>query len=235
MSVAIVTLTGYPDIFAHFRTSAETYEPGAPKIAVLSNGMDWAGIECLRKHPAWHLCGDDDAEKFSFPRNANIGIRAAAPHDVFLVNDDVSFLRHGTLADLERIAYSDPSIGILSPQFFGTVGNPLQMKSAHLTGLTYSTERLCFTGVYLKRSVLDRIGELDERFSGYGCDDDDYCRRLQEKCLWLAVTPEVVLKHGYGNAHSTSSFFRSLGAGVLTSAEKMREIYLQKWGRPVGV
>src|ERR1035438_589515 len=101
VSTAIVTLSGYADILAQFHASVEMYEPDAIQqrrcFAILSNGLrhehlgwsDWN----------WYVYSEDLCE-FSFPHNANTGIRLSYPHDVLLVNDDVSFLRAGTVADL---------------------------------------------------------------------------------------------------------------------------------------
>jgi hypothetical protein len=173
-------------------------------------------------------CYLDGAEPFVFARNANLGITAAGDDDVFLVNDDVQWTRADCLRDLARNAYSSPDIGILSPQFMGGVGSALQSVRAHLNELTYSEERLCFTGVYIKRSTLTRVGPLDERYDGYGSDDDDYCRRVRAVGLRLAVTPEVVMQHGFGRLNATASFARSMG-DVRHSGQEMYRRFEDKW------
>jgi GT2 family glycosyltransferase len=146
-------------------------------------------------------------EPFGFPRNANIGIMAAGRADVFLVNDDVTFLRANSVADLARIAHEHPEVGVLSPRFEGRVGNRTQ-ESASLRQLTYTEQRLCFTGVYIRRAVIDSVGLLDEQFDGYGAEDDDFCIRVRQAGLRLAVTPEVVMRHGFGEYQHSASFRR---------------------------
>lgn len=200
-SPAIVVLTGFSDIFRQFKETVDMYEPQAEKIVVTSRGF-------RVQSPGWkEIAGPSP---FVFARNANLGICTAGDRDVLLINDDVRFTRAGTLETLRRVAHSNPCIGILSPQFIGQVGNLLQRAAYPLPGLTFSAQRLCFTCVYLKRAVIDRIGLLDERFTGYGAEDDDYCWRVQAAGLRLVVTPEIVVRHGFGKqTQATTSFDRT--------------------------
>ncbi len=49
---------------------------------------------------------------------------------------------------------------------------------------------------------------MNETFTGYGGDDDDYCRRVQQAGLQLAVTPLVNVRHGFGRRSWSASFSR---------------------------
>ena len=222
----IVVLTGFADIFDQFRRSVEKYEPESERIVVTSRGLQ------LRL-PGWKEVSG--REPFIFARNSNIGIREVGQRDVFLVNDDVQFTRSGSLKNLQRLAYSCPHIGILSPQFLGRVGSRMQRATCCVGApVSYVIERLCFTGVYLKRSVLDQIGELDERFAGYGGDDDDYSWRVQAAGMKLAVTPLVVMQHGFGECLSTASFERTNAGNFRIITEMSTGELRRKWpGRTV--
>ena len=224
----IVTLTGFADIFEQFKESVEKYEPESERIVVTSRGL-------RLRLTGWQWRAVRGLEPFVFARNANIGIREAEHRDVFLVNDDVQFLRSGSLANLQKIAYSCPHIGILSPQFQGRVGSAMQRVTYPIAGtVAYSGERLCFTGVYLKCSVLDQIGELDERFFGYGGDDDDYSWRVQAAGLKLAVTPSVVMQHGFKDLLATTSFERTNARDFRVITEQSTALLREKWpGRAV--
>ncbi len=230
---AIVVLSGYADILRSFEDSKIAYEHDTLQVIVASGQVaDYA------KHFYYNgtIVGP---EPFSFPRNANIGIRAAGRADVFLVNDDVQFLEAGSVGKLARIAHEHPEVGVLSPQFEGRVGNPLQELNSngsrrraiawHSPDVWVTDQRLCFTGVYIRRAVLDLVGELDEQFDGYGRDDDDYCRRVRNAGLKLAVTPDVVMRHGFGAEQHSASFKR---AGYPRSGidPRMTQLYAQKWG-----
>ena len=228
-SYAIVVLSGFPDIFEQFMDSLTLCELNTICVVVASDRM---------AEDPWGIGLQEDGcgglviapEPFSFPRNANIGIRAASPHDVFLVNDDVQFLTPGSVGRLAEIAHAHPEVGILSPQFEGRVGNRLQERALYLPCLAYSAQRLCFTGVYIRREVLDLVGELDERFDGYGRDDDDYCRRVRAAGLKLAVTPEVVMRHGFAEAQHSASFKRLPSYPKSGIDQEMTRRYQEKWG-----
>lgn len=215
----------------------ERHEPEADKIVVTSRGVQLGtpvdvtevGGRPHREHvmPApWTVL--DGEEPFVFARNANLGMRAAAPADVLLVNDDVQFTRPNTLRDLGDIARQHPDVGILSPQFLGQVGNGLQSTRTGLCKrLTYSRERLAFTCVLIRREVLERVGYLDERFTGYGSEDDDYCWRVQRAGYKLGVTPEVIVRHGFGHLNATASYARTHG-DVRASAQRMYQLFCAK-------
>ncbi len=227
---AIVVLSGYEEIFAQFWASMERYEPDTPMVAVSSMPQSVWSIE----GSAPDCAVIKGPEPFSFPRNANLGIAAAGRADVFLVNDDVQFLQPNSVATMARIAYEHPEVGVLSPVFEGRVGNSLQEAGAWPTkrpgALRYSTQRLCFTGVYIRREIFDRLGLLDERFDGYGRDDDDFCKRVQDAGLKLAVTPEVVMRHGFGEDQHSASFKRAGRYPPSGMDGKMNMKWRDKWG-----
>jgi GT2 family glycosyltransferase len=206
--VAIVTLTRFTEIFRMLADSLDLYEPDHDQIAVTSG-------EFQSLDPHWIFV--EGVEPFVFARNANIGIARASKSpfnpdipfvkpDILLVNDDVAFLKPGTIATLQAVAYSYPRIGIVSPQIIGVVGNPMQRFGYSIGHGAESTSRLCFVCVYIKREVLEAVGPLDESFTGYGGDDDDYCDRTMEAGYTLAVTGDAVVKHGYGGKQYSSSF-----------------------------
>ena len=143
---------------------------------------------------------------------------------MLLVNDDVRFVQANPVDTLRKIAYEYTDIGVLSPQFIGGVGSPMQRMSYSISGIGFPTQRLAFTCVYLKRSVLDVIGPLTE-FPGYGCEDDDYCRRVRGAGLRLAVTPQVLMRHGFAGQPHSASFFRAP-----SDPEIARVAYEEKWG-----
>ena len=62
--------------------------------------------------------------------------------------------------------------------------------------------QLCFVCVYLPRSTLERIGPLDERFTGYGFEDDDYSDRIRDAGLRLAICDACIVDHS-GRLRST--------------------------------
>ena len=230
----IVTLSGFPDIFSQFLRSYTRHEPATPCVVVTSGRMtdqifEWAHGDWPDHIPA-SVTFLPGVEPFSFPRNANRGIRYVGGSDVLLVNDDVQFTCPGSISNLACIAHDHPEIGVLSPQFTGPTGNILQDHSqVPLRVLTTSTERLAFACVFIRKAVFDQVGYLDERFDGYGRDDDDFCLRVRQTGLKLAVTPEVVVHHGFGHARWSSSFrrVRYPDGGI---DPEMTKKWVEKWG-----
>jgi hypothetical protein len=222
--VTVVTLSYYKDIFERLRMSLETHEPEVRKVIVTSGDQDGAEYENWLAVP-----GD---VPFSFPSAANIGILAAGRDDVLLVNDDCEFTEP-MVGILQGLCKQNPSIGLLSPQVDGDVGNHLQSARLPITSpLTFSKQRLCFVCMYFPRTTIDRVGMLDEQFSGYGCDDSDYCMRVQRAGLQLAVTPLVRVKHGgFGELKCSSTFLRNMTTDEWkVSSLQMQDLLQRKWG-----
>ena len=218
--VSIAVLGKFPDIFNGFVISAEQYLPSIPKVFVRDGDLI-----AMPTGPLWTCI--QGPEVFSNPGNANLAWQAAAPDsDILYCGDDVRFLQPNTWELLQEIAYSDPSIGVLSPRIIGAAGNNLQLYPT-LEGITYSHQRLAYICVYIKREAIDKAGYMDEEFGGsYGYDDDSHCWKVQQAGYKLAVTSKVSVEHR--NAGST---FARTGPGTdcRTGAEKFQ----LKWGTKV--
>lgn len=196
----IVTLTGFPDIFnSMIAPSVDTFEAARRKIVVTSRG---AKID----RPGWEVI--QGIEPFTFARNLNLGLRAAGSDDVLAVNDDVAF--SAPLVDALRGCFSVPGpVALVSPQVDGGIGN-MMCRMTHRISADFerSTMAVPFVCVMLRRDALNDIGLLDERFDGYGGDDEEWCLRALARGWSLAVTPRVVVKHGYQERKYSSSFLR---------------------------
>ena len=129
---------------------------------------------------------------FVFARNANLGIRAAAG-DVVLMNDDAQLLTPNGLTALRNACQKDPQLGVCSAAIQGIVGNPNQLAGGR--DLRPELRTLAFICVYLPHRTLEQLGLLDERFVGYGFEDNDYRRRVLTAGLRLVVTEKCVVDH----------------------------------------
>jgi GT2 family glycosyltransferase len=49
--------------------------------------------------------------------------------------------------------------------------------------------------VYVKKATYDLAGAFDERFVGYGFEDNDYCARLTRKGFRLGIWDGCVVDH----------------------------------------
>lgn len=109
MNVSIVVLSRYPDLFASFKESVETFEPEVEKILVRDGQM--IGIP-----DGWRVI--DGREPFNYSHNVNLGWWMATHDDVLLSGDDVRF-SSPFIAKMRTVAYSDPTIGFVVPELGG--------------------------------------------------------------------------------------------------------------------
>jgi glycosyltransferase involved in cell wall biosynthesis len=165
-------------------------EPELPpeRIVVVDDGAR-AEAEPLLPGVRW-VAGE---KPFVFARNANIGIRAAAT-DVVLLNDDACLVSPHGLSQLAEVVRQHPELGVCSAGITGVVGNPRQRVLAQ-PGLRYEHDSLAFVCVYLPWHIYADIGALDERFTGYGFEDTDYCLRLRTAGRRLGIWDACIVDH----------------------------------------
>jgi hypothetical protein len=199
MSVMLVVLSRYPDLFNEFAQNVYTFAPEVPKILIRSGkepGFMWCD-------PAWTLL--HGPEPFVYSRSVNFGWDAAKDSDVLLCGDDIRF-ESTFVNELRDVAYSDPKVGVATVQLWG--------QSPFVCG-------------YFKRSVLDAVGPMDERFTGYGKEDCDFCRRMEALGYITLPTETVKARHGGG-----TSFLRrakELGTSMEELCNVNNRLFEEKW------
>jgi glycosyltransferase involved in cell wall biosynthesis/GT2 family glycosyltransferase len=161
-------------------------EPGLrpEDVIVVDDGVQ-------RPHPAVQMISG--TKPFVFARNVNLGLRAAGAADAVVLNDDTTLETVEGLSDLVAEARRHPEYGVVCPALTRAF-IPEQMKQGG--GLREIVPRAAFVGVYIPSTTRRKLGLLDERFTGYGWDDDDYCRRVREAGLKVGVYDGCVLDHG---------------------------------------
>jgi hypothetical protein len=158
---------------------------------------------------------------FVFARNINNGIRAAACHNVILLNDDALLQTPGGFSVMAQAAEENPNIGIIGAAC-NNVGNPNQFPKG--IGLRGEDRMVCFVCVYIPRRTIERVGLLDERYTDYGLDDDDYCFEIRKAGLEIAIHDGCIVDH-----KSLPSSFRG-PAGAGGDFRGNLEIFKEKWG-----
>ncbi len=157
---------------------------------------------------------------FVFARNVNIGIAAAGSSDVVILNDDAKLQTSGGFNGLQYMAYK--TAGVLSAAC-NNVGNPNQWRQKPPYVTREENRTLCFVCVCIPRHVLIGVGLLDERFTDYGLDDDDYCLRVRRAGYKLGVFDGCYVDHG----SLTSSYRGEAGAGGDFKPNLRR--FIEKW------
>lgn len=162
---------------------------------------------------------------FIFARNVNIGIRAAGEDDVIVLNDDALPKTPMGFTKLAKLA-AHGTLGMIAAAC-NTVGNPNQFQRLEYAdvGLCRAEHRMvCFVCVYIPRKTIDTVGLLDERFVGYGMDDDDYSLRVRNAGLKLGIFDGCYVDHG-----SLTSSYRGGPVNGGDFRPNMR-LFIEKWG-----
>lgn len=190
----------------------------------LTREFDAPGLE-------WIKC----PKPFNFARNINIGIAAAGHDDVILLNDDALLESPGGFDLLHEEMHRGEDTGV----YFGAVSCLISGMAA-APDQCYNVNRpihnwirrihrhmIAFMAVYIPRTVINQVGLLDERFVGYGYEDDDYCRRLIKSGWSLGVFDGAIVEH---NLTLPSTFRGNIPAGFDLLAQN-RAIFEAKWER----
>ena len=193
------------------------------RIIVVDDGVDWSRSLALFGEGTAPNNGIrilPGISPFCFSVNVNIGIRAAGEDDVILLNDDALLKTprgFEALASRAREPY-----GIVAAAC-DTVGNPNQFRSWQ-PNVRNEPRMACFVCVYIPRSTINAIGLLDERFVGYGLDDDDYCLRVRQAGLKIGIFDGCYVDH----SSLKSSFRGESGAGG--DFKPNMRLFIEKWG-----
>ncbi|MBA3237988.1 MAG: hypothetical protein H0T62_06510 [Parachlamydiaceae bacterium] len=68
---------------------------------------------------------------------------------------------------------------------------------------------LMFVAVYLKRELIDVVGDISESLVGYGFEDNFYSMQMEKFNFTWIIDPSVVVFHGWGEYPAGSSYYRS--------------------------
>ena len=152
-----------------------------------------------------------------------------------LLNDDAAMRTDGWETVLTRALLGSETrgYGVLSLEVDGGVGNPLQNTDPQRApgSVTPSDAvTVAFVAALIRRAVWDSVGELDERFVGYGYEDDDYCRRTRLAGWRCGVLAGVRVIHGWEQFAHSASYRQSGGRGYFAASELNRKLFEAKWG-----
>lgn len=160
---------------------------------------------------------------FSFSANVNAGINATGADDVVILNDDAILKTERGFTRLKQAADANPEFGVIASTT-NVVGNRNQLP--HNTGELREEPRcLCFVCVLVPRRTIEKVGLLDEDFTSYACQDDDYSLRVRRDGMKLGILDSCYVDHG-----SLVSTFRGPGGPGAPLAPGI-EIFTKKWGK----
>ncbi len=182
-----------------------------------------------------------NATNRGFPAGCNQAIERARGRFVVLLNND-TIVTEGWLDNMIAWSLHEwPSVGLVgvvsnsaaSPQHveydydFATLNGLDSFASRRrreFAGRAMRLDRLTSFCLLIRREVLDKIGNFDERFGLGFFDDDDLCVRAREAGFRLLVALDVFIHH------SGSRTFAALGIDCRTQLETNFALFHEKWG-----
>ncbi|NBD26518.1 glycosyltransferase family 2 protein [Paenibacillus glycinis] len=178
------------------------------------------------------------ARNAGFPKACNKGMRAANGEYFVLLNNDVT-VSFGWLQGLRQALDNHADVGIVGPvtnyasgrqQVDYPFGSRIDFHRAAADAVVREAGgyepilRLVGFCMLFRRTLYERIGELDERFSPGHYEDDDYCFRARMHGFGLLMCRDVFVHH-----EGSASFKRGNAAELQQLVERNRGLFMAKW------
>jgi GT2 family glycosyltransferase len=197
------------------------------KVILVDNGSDadtkrmLTGLQSSREGVS--VIGNPS--NLGWVKAVNQGIRISQAPYVCIMNNDTVVETGGWLRKLIEVAESAADIGLVNPDF-GERGRgraPKRCAAAPYIEVDFC-RGYC---VLIKRSVIGKIGVLDEAYGLGYYDDDDYSVRAVRAGFRCVRAGHVTVRH------LRDSTFRALFADEkrLELHRKNRELFYAKWGK----
>jgi SAM-dependent methyltransferase len=204
--------------------SLNTSEPGsAVHVVVADNGLSTA---C---RAAWRFRFVTEPMPFCFSHAINQAVALTPPDsDLLILNDDVVMVtpqwRTKAMALLASPALAH--YGLLSFAFPPPGGHPAQHYVPALADAppVPSAQTLAFTACLVRRACWTAVGPMDERFVGYGRDDDDYCVRARLLGWATGVSHALVVQSGIDGYPHSARCSRTTCAGIPRSTRPSHDL-----------
>ncbi len=173
-------------------------------------------------------------KNLGFVKAVNQGIRESSAPYVCIMNND-TIAADGWLEELIDVMEANPRIGLLNPssntsgQFpSGESIDDYARRLKHFKGSLQELHTCRGFCMLLRRSVLDKLGALDESYHFGYFDDTDYCKRAQGAGFRTARAKASYVYH-----RENTSFSQLEDNKTLFAANE--KIFFKRWGRHVRV
>ena len=224
--------------------SIRRHTPEPHEIIFVDNGsqdgsLDWLKL-LIRENPGYRLIAND--ANLGFAAGCNQGIRAAQGEFILLLNNDV-VVTPGWLSGMLASFDSLSEIGIVGPVTNNISGlqklpeirydDLSELDSFAVShrdrfaGCRVPSRRIVGFCMLFRRTLVDRIGLLDEEFGSGNFEDDDFSLRAALEGCQNLIAYDVFIHH-HGSASFTGNRINYAGAMA-----RNREIFTRKWSAPV--
>jgi len=213
-------------------TKEDSYE----MIVVDNNSTDGTREWLMEQNDIKAILND---ENVGFPKGCNIGIAAAdKENDILLLNND-TVVTPRWLDNLKTCIYSDDKVGATASitnncSNYQAISVPYsdlkdmipfaEVNNVSNPAMWEEKARLVAFCMLIKRDVLNKIGNMDERFSPGNFEDDDLCMRITGSGHKLMLCNDSFIHH-FGSSSFNKDYTKF--NNVLTTNRKKFE---DKWG-----
>ncbi|MDP4098481.1 glycosyltransferase family 2 protein [Paenibacillus sp. P96] len=205
------------------------------EIIVVDNGSrDGTAVYCERER----ITSIWNPNNSGYAAACNLGLKLASGDHLLLLNNDVTVMP-GWLRILQTALHSDERVGVVGPvtnyasgiQQVETGADSLKAYLRFAEDNNQSdpsrwieTERLVGFCLLFRRELLQRVGYLDEIFSGGHYEDDDYCFRARSHGYRLLVCGDCFVHH-----EGSASFNLMEEEARKALIQRNHQIFVDKW------
>jgi len=211
------------------------------KVIVVDNGSSGGVIDYLEKESLvnCNLRVIYNQENFGYSKAINIGISEARECDFLVLLNDDTIVTRGWLNRLIHYLH-DPEVELVGP-VTNWAGNEarihvnyndldeMELFSQQLSldheGKSFDIPMLAMYCLAMRKSLIDRIGLLDERFGKGMFEDDDFCLRVR-RIGGRIICVEDVFIHHWGRA----SLSRMNSTEYNRLFDENLRLFEEKWG-----
>ena len=240
VTVVILTWNGIKYTKACLDSLYRTIDQSDVDFVVVDNGSNDGTVEYL-KSLLW-ITPLFNSENLGFVRGNNVALRLIdQSRDVILLNNDTEIHDPDWIRKLQQSAYRDERTGVVGCRIRRTTGNMFQHAGTYMPDFTYwgqqigggekdinqynqdhDVEGVVFACVYLRRTVINTIGYLDEDFFSY-FEDTDYCLKAIVAGFRIVNCGSLTIHH---REHGSTDANNLQPNGMFLVSQK---IFLKKW------
>jgi len=167
--------------------------------------------------------------EFGYHRYLNIGRKVGSSPYVALCNSDLTYER-GWAEAIVAAMQARPEIVSAAPWCPQVLGDNSDARGQVIRGWSDHRGKVYMAGwcIFQQRRIYDVIGDLDERFRFWYCDND-YCFTLQVHRLEEALVCDSVVNHHEHHIGKTATTLTPEQQYAMTYAQ--RAVFVAKWPR----
>jgi GT2 family glycosyltransferase/Flp pilus assembly protein TadD/2-polyprenyl-3-methyl-5-hydroxy-6-metoxy-1,4-benzoquinol methylase len=223
--------------------SIEAHTPEKHELILVDNGSTDGTLDYVQDYAK--ACDNvrviANCTNRGFAAGNNQGLALASGESILLLNND-TVVTNGWLGHMLAVFARHPETGVVGPRAHWVSGPQMVFEASYNTiqemqqfaelwstehaGKNTTTTRLVGFCLLIRRSVVDRLGGLDERFGSGNFEDDDYCVRAALSGFEARIAQDVFIHHTGGQT------FKGAGINYTESMLRNWELFKAKWAIP---